>query len=47
MEAIQAIILFVLGIGAAFLAYFAWHHTGIPQSTATQAPPSQITGIAV
>lgn len=27
MEFVQAAILFVLGVGAAFLAYFAWHHT--------------------
>lgn len=27
MEIVQAIVLFVLGVGAAFLAYFAWQGT--------------------
>jgi hypothetical protein len=42
MEAIQAIVLFVLGVGAAFLAYFAWHHVqfGMERpSNATAAAP--------
>lgn len=33
MEFVQAVILFALGVGAAFLAYFAWHHVDLSTST--------------
>jgi len=35
MEFVQGIVLFVLGVGAAFLAYFAWQHVQFSTSRAT------------
>lgn len=40
MEVIQAIVLFALGVGAAFLAYFAWQHVTL--SIANSQGPQQV-----
>lgn len=33
METVHAIVLFVLGVGAAILAYFAWHQIFAPEDS--------------
>jgi hypothetical protein len=42
---IQALVLFVLGVGAAFLAYFAWHNVAIGSAPIVAAAPAS-PGIA-
>ena len=40
MDMIQAIVLFVLGVGAALLAYFAWHHIQLGQGATVSSASS-------
>ncbi len=44
MEAIQAIVLFVLGVGAAFLAYFAWQHVSLTVVDSSQSMTGFVNG---